>query len=328
MARHQRRNPSQQRTPVQVSVESKETTKEVTKEKGRKKKDSSDDETGQGSQQQPASNDAMEVQPDSATPTVDEDQPEPAVARKEGRQRKRAKKQSDGVRVYECLFRTDQFIDIPNQFVVLKGSLKSTYDTLQGNKMRARKMPVPIIDELKKMCIAIAPMRMSGFILNGKQTFFAADCLYLDLPSGFNLEVDDVGPPLWNRTPGAVIYNYNTIAPKKLDDLGRQKCTGFVQTLLENFTKQGDIVIDFAGGWKATLHATFNCSRCCIVAEERHEAYDNMQLTLAIIAKAKENLTPESSSQPVSQPAIRSTRGKKPLGEDDYLVDNIFRDDE
>ncbi|KAL3679712.1 hypothetical protein R1sor_022668 [Riccia sorocarpa] len=175
----------------------KETTKKVTKEKGRKKKDQSDDEAGQGSQQQPASNDAMEIQPDSATPTVDEDQPEPtAAAWEEGRQRKRAKKQSDGVRVYEGLFRVDQYVDIPNQFAVLKSSLKSTFETIQANKNRAKKMLVPIIDELKKTCTAVAPMRMSGFLLNGKQSSFAAYCLYLDLPSGLNLEVDDNGPLL------------------------------------------------------------------------------------------------------------------------------------
>ncbi|KAL3677322.1 hypothetical protein R1sor_027270 [Riccia sorocarpa] len=343
---------------------SKKTTKEVTKEKGRKKKDQSEDEAEKGSQE-PASNDAMEHQPDSATPVAEEDQQEPtAAARKEGRQRKRAKKLSDGLRLYDGLFRADQYVDIPNQFVVLKSSLKSTIETIQANKNRTKKLPVPIIDELKKTCTAVGPMRMSGFLLNGKQSSFAADCLYLDLPSGLNLEVDDKGPPLWNVYPtdddlprklmalgpsliskaevfckwgadfqipkaagppfdvdnsgkeSALMNNYNTIAPKKLDDLGRRKCTGFVQTLLEDFTKHGDIVIDFAGGWGASLQAAFNCSRCCIVAEERQEAYDNLQLTLATIAKAKDNLTPESSSQPVPQTDVGTSRGKKPLGED------------
>ncbi|KAL3686562.1 hypothetical protein R1sor_009136 [Riccia sorocarpa] len=234
----------------------------------------------------------------------------------------------------------DQYVDIPNQFAVLKSSLKSTFETIQANKNRAKILPVPIIDELKKTCIAMGPMRMSGFLLNGKQSSFAADCLYLDLPSGLNLEAEvfckwgadfqipkTAGPPFDVENLGresAVIYNYNTIAPKKLDDLGRRKCTGFVQTLLENFTKHGDIVIDFAGGWGASLQAAFNCSRCCIVAEERQEAYDNLHLTVATIAKAKDNLTPESSSQPVSQTAVGSLRGKKPLGEDDDLGDDIF----
>ncbi|KAL3685539.1 hypothetical protein R1sor_003561 [Riccia sorocarpa] len=135
------------------SSKAKRATKETTKKNGRKKKDQSNDEAGQGSQQQPASNDAMEVQPDYAMPAVDENQPEPATAREEGRQRKRAKKQSDGMRVYEGLFRTDQFIDIPNQFAVLKGSLKSTYDTLQGNKTRAKIMPIPIINELRRFVL-------------------------------------------------------------------------------------------------------------------------------------------------------------------------------
>ncbi|KAL3693638.1 hypothetical protein R1sor_007289 [Riccia sorocarpa] len=369
----------------------------------------------------------MEVQPELATPTVDEDQLEPANAREEGRQRKRAKKQSDGLRVYEGFFRTDQFFDIPSQFVVLKTSLKSTFDILQGNKTPTKKFPVPIIEELKKMCTAVAQMRMAGFLLNKKQASFSADCLFLDLPSGLNLDVDN-GPPLWNVYPAeddlprklmtlgksilddrgcliilhsgslrstqqiadaldaycqvwspiasfnivndvpqfqhshamkvyhskvevfckwntdfqipksagtpfdaensgrdsAVIYNYNTIAPKKLDDLGMQKCTGFVQTLLENFTRQGDIVIDFAGGWGTIMQASFNCSRCCIATEERKEAFESLLLTQSTIAKAKENLAPASSSQPSSQPDVRAAKGKKPLGEDDELGDDIF----
>ncbi|KAL3678204.1 hypothetical protein R1sor_021160 [Riccia sorocarpa] len=383
------------------------------------------------SQQQPTSIDPMEVQPDSTTPTVEE-QPEPATAREEGRQRKQAKKLADGLRLYEGFFRADQFLDIPNQFVVLKTSLKSTVDILHANKTRTKKFPVPIIDELKKMCTAVASMRMAGFLLNKKQVSCAADCLYLDLPSGLNLDVDDNGPPLWNVYPAeddlprklmtlgksilddrgcliilhsgslrstqqiadaldaycqvwspvasfdivnevpqfqvsramkvfhskvevfckwnadfqipksagppfdpdntgrdsAVIYNYNTVVPKKLDDLGMRKCTGFVQTLLENFTKQGDIVIDFAGGWGASMQAAFNCSRSCIVAKERKEALESLQMTQSSIAKAKKELSSASSSQPSSQPDVMATKGKKPLGEDDELGDDIFGEDE
>ncbi|KAL3702430.1 hypothetical protein R1sor_020452 [Riccia sorocarpa] len=360
--------------------EKEESTKETSKDR-RKKKDPPDDDTGQGSQQQPATSAAIEVQPESAMP-IDDDQPEPTTAREEGTQRKRAKKQSNRVRVYEGLFITDQYFDIPNQFAVLKTSLKSTFDILQGNMTRTRKLPVPIIEELKKMCTAVASMRMSGFVLNKKQASFAADCLILDLPSGLNLEVDDNGPLQWNvypeeddlprklmtlgksilddrgciiilhsrslrstqqiadaldaytqvwmpiasfdvvndvpqyiiqklkssasltltlksrnllvphlmlRIPGgilALINNYNTSAPTKLDDLGRRKCTGFLQTLLENFTRQGDIVIDFAAGWGASMQAAFNCSRCCIVAEERKDALESLQLILSTIAKA------------------------------------------
>ncbi|KAL3682987.1 hypothetical protein R1sor_001009 [Riccia sorocarpa] len=101
----------------------KETPKETLKDR-RKKKDQSDDEAVQVSQEQPTSNDPG-VQPDSATPTVEE-QPEPATAREEGRQRKRAKKLANGLRLYEGFFRADQFLDIPNQFAVLKTFLKST----------------------------------------------------------------------------------------------------------------------------------------------------------------------------------------------------------
>ncbi|KAL3688164.1 hypothetical protein R1sor_014473 [Riccia sorocarpa] len=195
----------------------KETTKKTTKETSkdrRKKKNPPDDDVGQGSQQQLATSAAIEVQPESAMP-IDDDQPEPATAREEGRQMKRAKKQSDGVRVYEGLFRTDQYFDIPNQFAVLKTSLKSTFDILQGNKTRTRKLPVPIIEELKKMCTAVASMRMSGFVLNKKQASFATDCLILDLPSGLNLEVADNGPPQWN------VYPEENDLPRKLMTLGK-----------------------------------------------------------------------------------------------------------
>ncbi|KAL3685558.1 hypothetical protein R1sor_003580 [Riccia sorocarpa] len=282
----------------------------------------------------------MEVQPESATPTVEEEQPEPATVREEGRQRKQAKKQSDGLRVYEGFFRADQFFDIPNQFAVLKTSLKSTIDILHANKTRTKKIPSSDHRRTEEDVYCSHPNANGGLPLKKKQVSFAADCLYRDLPSGLNLDIDDNGPPLWNVYPveddlpkklmtlgksilddrgcliilhsgslrstqqiadaldaycqvwspvasfdivndvpqfqpsramkvfhskvevfckwnadfqipksagtpfdeensgrdSAVIYNYNTIVPKKLDDLGMRKCTGFVQTLLENFT--------------------------------------------------------------------------------------------
>ncbi|KAL3695535.1 hypothetical protein R1sor_009611 [Riccia sorocarpa] len=345
----------------------KETLKETSKDR-RKKKDQSDDETVQVSQQQPTSSDSMEVQPDSATPTVEE-QPEPATAREEGRQRKRAKKLADGLRLYEGFFRADQFLDIPNQFAVLKTSLKSTVDILHANKTRTKKFPVPIIDELKKIRYKQSAAHETCFLFKRKPAI-RIGATAVHLPSGLNLDVDDNGPPLWN------VYPAEDDLPRKLMTLGKSiiddrgcliilhsgslrstqqiadaldaycqvwspvasfdivnevpqfQVSRAMKTLLENFTKQGDIVIDFACGWGASMQAAFNCSRCCIIAEERKEALESLQMTQSSIAKAKEELSPASSSQPSSQPDVRATKGKKPLGEDDELGDDIFGEDE
>ncbi|KAL3678326.1 hypothetical protein R1sor_021282 [Riccia sorocarpa] len=126
---------------------------------------------------------------------------------------------------------------------------------------------------------------------------------------------------------------FRTQAPKKLDDGGRRKCVGFVQTLLELYTSHGDIVVDFAGGWGATLIAAFNCSRCCIVLDTRKKALESMNLTLQRIEKKIQSLKPGSDkttrakpSDPV--PSSDKARGKRPLGDDDDLGDDILGDDE
>ncbi|KAL3676973.1 hypothetical protein R1sor_026921 [Riccia sorocarpa] len=271
-----------------------------------------------------------------------------------------------------------------NRCVIVKSSLKETHELLHGNKTKAIKDPVPIVEELKKMCAALESKRAGGYLMNKKPVQTAADCLYLDLPSGLKLDEDDNEVPGWNIFPGdddlprklmglgrsvlddrgcliilhqgslhsaqqianaldaysqvwkqvtssdvqsdlpqfdevrnykvyhskvevfckashnfiipkldmpsfdadntgrdsSFICNYNHLSSSKLDDGGRRKCTGFVQTLLENFTAQGDIVIDFVGGWGATLQAANNCGRCCMVAETRRDAYDSLQRVL------------------------------------------------
>ncbi|KAL3688984.1 hypothetical protein R1sor_015293 [Riccia sorocarpa] len=110
------------------------------------------------------------------------------------------------------------------------------------------------------------------------------------------------------------ICNYNHLSSSKLDDGGRRKCTGFVQTLLENFTAQGDIVIDFAGGWGATLQAANNCGRCCIVAETRRDAYDSLQRVLGSLHQPE-----QANPKPIA--AQQKSLGEKPLGDDDDLGD-------
>ncbi|KAL3675167.1 hypothetical protein R1sor_025115 [Riccia sorocarpa] len=319
------------------------------------------------------------------TATVEAEQPSPP--KDEGRQRKRLKKRIDGQKLYEGFFRTEFYIPRVNKYVA----------------------------------------RPSGFVLNRKEAPVAADCLYLDMPSGLRLSEDDIDVEAWNVYPAdddlprklmslgrsilddrgcliilhagslrstqqiahaldafstywipvasfdvisdvpqfeslqnmkvyvskvevfckawatfpvpkfdqppfdnensgrdaAIINNYNTTIPTKLDDGGRRKCTGFVQTLLENFTSQGDIVIDYAGGWGATIQAAFNCSRSCIAADLRKEAFDSLRQCVVKIEEAEQTAAILDAG-PSTQPVTDQTRGKKPLGEDDDLGDNVL----
>ncbi|KAL3702025.1 hypothetical protein R1sor_020047 [Riccia sorocarpa] len=310
---------------------------------------------------------ALEIEPNvteagTSTPVVEEQAPgnDKSTQKEEARQRKRTKKQPDIV-LYEGVFREDIYFPMKNRCVIVKSSLKETHELLHGNKTKAIKDPVPIVEELKKMCAALESKRAGGYLMTKKPVQTAADCLYLDLPSGLKLDEDDTEVPDWNIFPddddlprklmglgrsvfddrgcliilhqgslrsaqqiadaldaysqvwkqvtsfdvqsdlpqfdevrnykhskievfckashnfiipkldmppfdadntgrdSSFICNYNHLSSSKLDDGGRRKCTGFVQTLLENFTAQGDIVIDFAGGWGATLQAANNC---------------------------------------------------------------------
>ncbi|KAL3681545.1 hypothetical protein R1sor_024501 [Riccia sorocarpa] len=114
-----------------------------------------------------------------------------------------------------------------------------------------------------------------------------------------------------------MIVNYNSGVAKRIDDGGRSKCVGFVQTLLENFTGHGDIVIDFAGGWGATLLAAHNCSRCCIAAETRDEALRSMQQIVKLKSATKSAGTTSTDHTQATQATI--SKGKKPLTEEDDL---------
>ncbi|KAL3679569.1 hypothetical protein R1sor_022525 [Riccia sorocarpa] len=241
------------------------------------------------------------------------------------------------------------------------------------------------------MCSQLDIRRPTWFQLNKKQAQTAADCLYLDMSSGFKLDRDDDVPD-WNAFPeeedlprklmglgqsilndrgcmiilhqgtlrisqqtvdvldaysqvyhlkvevfckashhfiilkldmapfnednsgreSSQINNYNHTCTSKLDDGGRRKCHGFVQTLLENFTGQGDIFIDFAGGWGATLQAANNCGRCCIVAETRKDALESLQRVLS-------SLHEPATTNPESERQTQKSLGKKPLGDEDDL---------
>ncbi|KAL3693567.1 hypothetical protein R1sor_007218 [Riccia sorocarpa] len=363
---------------------------------------------------------------------------EPAEEADEERQRKRPKKrETEVLKLYEGSFRSDIYVPFPQPVVVVKSSLKLIVDALQANKSSAVKGKVVLVEVLKGLCSRINPFRPQGCFINRKETNVAADCLFLDMPSGLKTssswgevpdlneypEDDDLPRKLMNlgrvilddrgcliilhqgtlrsnqqiadaldantsnwkhlasydvnsdvpqfepvrnmkvfhskadifcksghtfnipkldlapfdldnsRRDVAMISNYNTFVPKKLDDGGRRKCVGFVQTLLENYTMLGDIVIDFAGGWGATLSAAFNCSRCCIALETRKEALESMNLTVQRIEKKIQSLNsasdkPTSSRPSDPTPSSTKARGKRPLGEEDNLGDDLFGDDE
>ncbi|KAL3700731.1 hypothetical protein R1sor_018753 [Riccia sorocarpa] len=298
--------------------------------------------------------------------------------------------------------------------VAVRTSLKITFDTIQSNKNKQFKVPVQLLDELKGMCTRIKDRRKQGFVINKKNVSTAADCLYLDMPTGWKLSEEDSEVPSWNvypeedelprklmvlarqilddrgciiiQHPGtlrstqqiadaldacseffkqvtefyvhneevyhskvevfckatteftfpkldidpfdpensgrdcAMIVNFNGQGISKLNDKGRSKCIGFVQTLLENFTTQGDIVIDFAGGWRASLFATMNCSRCCIAAETRKEAFESLQKNIKEIEAATAGKK-DAVAETGTSTAGKKSRGKKPLTEDDDLGD-------
>ncbi|KAL3695150.1 hypothetical protein R1sor_008801 [Riccia sorocarpa] len=280
------------------------------------------------------------------------------------------------------------------------------------------------------MCARTREQRKQGFVINKKNVSTAADCLYLDMPTGMKLSEDDDTVPSWNEYPEqdelprklmflaaqilddrgciiiqhpgtlrstqqiadvldacaqlfkqatsffvhnetvqyeptrnmkvhhskvevfckvitefsfpkydmepfdvensgrdtSMIVNYNGQQAKisKLDDKGRNKCIGFVQTLLEKFTSQGDIVVDFIGGWGSTNMASTNCSRCCIVAETRKDAFECLE---HIIKNMEEpNKVPEPTGTPTSTVG-QTSRGKKPLNEADDLGDDLLGDE-
>ncbi|KAL3676712.1 hypothetical protein R1sor_026660 [Riccia sorocarpa] len=81
----------------------------------------------------------------------------------------------------------------------------------------------------------------------------------------------------------------------------------------------------------ATLTTTFISSRCCIALETRKEGLESMNLTLQRIEKKIQSLKPgdkttrAKSSDPA--PSSDKARGKRPLGDEDDLGDDILGDD-
>ncbi|KAL3702432.1 hypothetical protein R1sor_020454 [Riccia sorocarpa] len=289
---------------------------------------------------------ALEIEPNvteagTSTPVVEEQAPgnDKSTQKEEARQRKRTKKQANTV-LYKGVFREDIYFPMKNRCVIMKSSLKETHELLHGNKTKAIKDPVPIVEELKKMCAALESKRAGGYLMNKKPHWKQVTSFDVqsDLPQfdevrnykvyhskvevfckashNFIIPKLDMPPFDANNTgrDSSFICNYNHLSSSKLDDGGRRKCTGFVQTLLENFTAQGDIVIDFAGGWGATLQAANNCGRCCIVAETRRDAYDSLQRVLGSLHQPE-----QANPEPIV--AQQKSLGKKPLGDDDDLGD-------
>ncbi|KAL3696925.1 hypothetical protein R1sor_011001 [Riccia sorocarpa] len=124
------------------------------------------------------------------------------------RQPKRLKKQKwhDGLE-------RNIIISIERQLVVVKSSLQETYERIQANKRTIPKLPLPILDELKALCARVKRARASGHCINNARVQSAADCLYLDMPTGYKL-TDDGEVPNWNLYPEVDL-------PRQLLNLGR-----------------------------------------------------------------------------------------------------------
>ncbi|KAL3693029.1 hypothetical protein R1sor_006680 [Riccia sorocarpa] len=390
------KNPRSGRSSKTKGMTKDQGSKEEKSRKNRRKKD--DEEEVGPSTTETVVETAAETAPETAAEAAAEtanDATAAATAPAEGRQPKRQKKQ----KWHDGLFRTDMYMPFNRPVVVVRTSLKITIDTIQANKNKAFKVPVLLVDELKAMCTRIKDRRKHGFVINKKNVSTAADCLYLDMPTGWKLSEEDSSVPNWNVYPeedelprklmvlarqilddrgciiiqhpgtlrstqqiadaldacseyfkqvieiyvhneevqfepnrnmkasrfsshilsalakivsvqndqgayysvctfeiqvyhskvevfckatteftipkldmdpfdpensgrdSAMIVNFNGQWISGLNDKGRSKCIGFVKTLLENFTTQGDIVIDLAGGWGPTLFAATNCSR-------------------------------------------------------------------
>ncbi|KAL3679032.1 hypothetical protein R1sor_021988 [Riccia sorocarpa] len=299
-----------------------------------------------GSQQAPT----QEVEPAApeAEPVVLE--VEPAEEADEERQRKHPKKREIEVsKLYEGSFRSDIYIPLPQPVVVAKSSLKLTVDALQANKLshvkgkgtlHSTQQIADALDANTSYWMHLASYDVNSDVpqfepVRNMKVFHSKADIFCKAGHTYNIPKLDLLPfDLDNSGRDvAMISNFNTIAPKKLDDRGRRKCVGFVQTLLENYTMLGDIVIDFTGGLGATLSVAFNCSRCCIALETRKEALESMNLTVQRIEKkiqslntATDKATRSIPSDPT--PSSNKARGKRPLGEEDDMGDDVLGDDE
>ncbi|KAL3701420.1 hypothetical protein R1sor_019442 [Riccia sorocarpa] len=140
---------------------------------------------------------------------------EPAEEADEERQRKRPKKRETEVsKLYEGSFRSDIYVSFPQPVVVVKSSLKLTVDALQANKSSAVKEKVVLVEALKALCSRINPFRPQGCFINTKETNVAADCLFLDMPSGLKTFSSWGEVPNWNE------YPEDDDLPRKLMNLG------------------------------------------------------------------------------------------------------------
>ncbi|KAL3701630.1 hypothetical protein R1sor_019652 [Riccia sorocarpa] len=112
------------------------------------------------------------------------------------------------------------------------------------------------------------------------------------------------------------LFNFNS----KMEDSrsGEGKCVGFLQTLIENFSETGDVVLDLNAHKGESLYAASNCGRVIVGLTE------DIQSCEGVIARliARENKTPVR--QPTAERQETSSR-KKPLDEDDDLGE-IFDD--
>ncbi|KAL3697947.1 hypothetical protein R1sor_012023 [Riccia sorocarpa] len=237
-----------------------------------------------------------------------------SVQKEDARSKKRSKKQANLQLLYEGCFREDVYFPMKNRCVIVKSSLKETHDLLHGNKTKTIEDPVPIVEELKKMCVALDSKRAGGYLMNNKQVPTAADCLYLDLPTGLKIDEDDT-VPAWNIFPG------EDDLPRKLMGLGRiildDRCLIILhQGTLRNAQQIADALDTYSGIWKQVT--TYDVQSDLPQFDE-HRNYKPSTCLGSLHQPAKAN--PEPSATPPK------SLGKKSLGDDDDL-DDIFGDRE
>ncbi|KAL3675201.1 hypothetical protein R1sor_025149 [Riccia sorocarpa] len=158
----------EQRNPI--SGRTRSAKKQTTKEKAPKQLKKKRDEPAEAEPEPEIETPMAEVDPiipeaGTSSPAVEEQATghDKSVQKEDARSKKRSKKQANLQLLYEGCFKEDVYFPLKNRCVIVKSSLKETHDLLHGNKAKTIKDPVPIVEELKKMCTA--PVKELAVIL-------------------------------------------------------------------------------------------------------------------------------------------------------------------
>ncbi|KAL3692509.1 hypothetical protein R1sor_006160 [Riccia sorocarpa] len=319
--------------------------KQTTKEKAPKQLKKKRDEPAEAEPVPETETPVPEVDPivpeaGTSSPAVEEEATghDKSVQKEDARQKKRSKKQANMQLVYEGCFREDVYFPMKNRCVIVKSSLKETHDLLHGNKTKTIKYHVPIDEELKKICAALDSRRAGGFLMNKKQVLTAADCLYLDLPTGLKIDEDDT-VHTWNIFPGEddlprklmglgriilddrgcliILHRWTLRSAQQIADaldayneIWKHVTTFDVQSDLPQFDEHRN----YKGAGEQLCKPRIIVGDAALLQKQEKNAFDSLQRVLGSLHQpAKAN--PEPSAEP------QKSLGKKPLGDDDDLGD-------